>query len=837
MELSKLWQSVTGSTSVAVMTALILAFTVVLAVAAVAGPVRAWIRHTLFRTATAFGLVRHRYRSWFLDQHSKLGNTYGGKVEHLDLASVYISLCFDQDADRPERIPATKVLAQTNAGRLIVTGDPGSGKSTLLKAYGSGMLRQSRSHSQDSSDLRLIATSRSVPVYVRLREFAKDCSSGLAAYIATAILERQAQLADGRAYLDRILERGRCVVLLDGLDEVSPEQYRQVKEAILEFAADGSPGAQAQIVLSCRQQNFLNVAEDWIPVFAPITHRLAPLSDAEIMRTLNKRAAEFAEPRSIQDFYKSINEADARELHGTPLILALSLWLYLNNPAYRIPNSIAAFYTMMIRELVSRHSFRTEIKPGPNQFATEVKVRFLRKFALWAAERPGKFDEFTYEEMVGYARTLALRDLSPERAADLVREIIDRSGLIEKISEEDEYIFSHRSFHEFLAADQLSRTPEKSVGKLWTLAGNSQWRQVIVFFASFEHDDAEKFISGLVERNLELVGNCLVVGDPLPRETLQKILDALAHAARTARTNRPYIAALVSATRMSRAEDRDLAVEALGSVLSDILEVDGFEQLGGIDNRTALTLATAITEAESPAIARRIVRLLGFLPDADARTVEILWNYLSIPGVEHEEATSRVVDRLLTLATERDCFAALEELPASRPAALADLEPRRIYPFEHALPPEANLVTLLAWLDYTELEPTAPNRFLTARQENPEAFARVERDKSRRTIFVSLFPIGRSIILAGPIVALIACAYLLVVHWQSFHMFGGWWQTAVAALVPPVAAAVAAGLLAGIGRGPDHELRIGILPMFVSDLGNPSPGARTPGSTWPPSSG
>jgi hypothetical protein len=281
------------------------------------------------------GVVHRRYGRWFVKTYRVVYNVYLDRQEELDLSVTYVSLSVQGGGDVESRLVASRVIADRAARRLLIVGDPGTGKSTLLKAYGVGSVRRRRG--LEGSELRMIARSREVPFFVPLRRFASEfdrVGGDLGQYLAAQVLMAQAGLArpTAEAFLRRLLDTARCLVLLDGLDEVPKARYRQVRDAVYRFADDQSPPMpthRARLVLTCRRQNFLTMKEEWLPAFAERSHALSPFRDAEIFRYLQNLRNSFVPPQSPETFINAVRAAGMLDLHRTPLVLAMSVGLFL----------------------------------------------------------------------------------------------------------------------------------------------------------------------------------------------------------------------------------------------------------------------------------------------------------------------------------------------------------------------------------------------------------------------------------------------------------------------------------------------------------------------------
>ncbi|MHC5772138.1 MAG: NACHT domain-containing protein, partial [Nostoc sp.] len=132
-----------------------------------------------------------------------------------------------------QRVSGLEVLAKNT--NLMVVGKPGSGKTTYLQRIvtecNAGNLQAHR-----------------IPVLIKLREFVDNGREF--AYSLERYLQQCWQLSN--AEIDLIFHQGRVLVLLDGLDEVTGKDGKNIAKQIKQFARNYP---QMQVIVTCRTQS------------------------------------------------------------------------------------------------------------------------------------------------------------------------------------------------------------------------------------------------------------------------------------------------------------------------------------------------------------------------------------------------------------------------------------------------------------------------------------------------------------------------------------------------------------------------------------------------------
>jgi hypothetical protein len=733
------------------------------------------------------GIRYRQYSRKFVRSWGIYKNPYLNKDESLDLRSTYVPLLVrGRDGLRETGLArrvrqASEVMAELPV-RMVIIGDPGSGKSTLLAAQGVSMVRGSGPPAPGRQVVPYLVQLRDLATFVPANKERVSGQNIVADYITDEILVKGGffkSIARAREFFRRSLDEEKAVVMLDGFDEVAGDKLDAVMGAIDDFMHDGNadrPTGKAKIWLTCRTQNFAVIRGRWIDGrFAPYDlYSLEPLSDTDIVNYLNKfgytqkfsymkRAPRtFATAEGPGQFMAAIRQDDKIDLLRAPLILAMAVGLYADRPG-DIPSSIGTLYQEMITEMLNRHLFLND-RPGPRPviYKTTDKYSFLQQFALHAARTTGTFGDFTKDQVVAYCDELKdTLDVQGKPEA-FVDEIIFHSSLLSDVHHSGLFHFAHRSIQEFLSARELRTQPDE--GFLLGQATDLNWRQVIQFYtAGREARQVDEFLLQLATVNAVLAVRCLQAAKS-SGQAARAVLSAMRL------ESSDSIGALAAATHSPQPFVQEQAIERLDDA---VMAPDGPFAAANMGVDEMLPLLRFLASAHQAKIVEKMAGVVRELPD-DARLVGPIWQCLRADGIQHPEhaqACSEIVDRLLQFATDPVAF---KELAAQDPGDrqfLAGLR-QRAYPFRRALPPEHNLVTLLAWAEYRGVLPAELNRFFAAKAAGE--LDQVESAR-RRTVKFSLCWPARAVSVALLLTAAGFAGFGLVKHpGQALHPFG-WW--------------------------------------------------------------
>ena len=134
----------------------------------------------------------------------------------------------DQEDDEADRVITIPQALRDSNKKLVLLGDPGAGKTTLLRYLAlvyANSLRLKTDRGSVSKELGLDEDGL-IPIYIPVSSFgaslkpmAQVTPESLIGYIRFSLLEMG--LLDAFSEIEKSLGSGNCIVLLDGLDEVS----------------------------------------------------------------------------------------------------------------------------------------------------------------------------------------------------------------------------------------------------------------------------------------------------------------------------------------------------------------------------------------------------------------------------------------------------------------------------------------------------------------------------------------------------------------------------------------------------------------------------------------
>ncbi|MEV0783553.1 NACHT domain-containing protein [Streptomyces sp. NPDC050423] len=424
--------------------------------------------------AAALGAAYRRTKIFGLDE-------LGRHDSEWDLDTAYLSL-EAQSRDRPgapaDPHPGPRRIDTllSDRPRVLLRGDAGAGKTTLvwwLAAHASA----------GTLGPRLTALNGLVPFVVPLRTLrARGGTFPSVGQLATAA--RPAVDDPPEGWAGRVLESGRGLLLVDGLDEVPPDD----REAAYDWLSGMLRRYPATRCVATVRPHA--VAPDWLASEDFEELRLLPMRNEDIAAFVAAwhRAARLDDPdhATLTELEHDLTRQFAANstlsnLARTPLLCAVICALHRRRQGL-LPETRWSLYDSALAMLLGNRDKRRRIDaPEGITMNVDEQAQLLQRIAIWLVR--GGQSELDRDQAL-HQLDQALRGMEQIRrqgtAQEVLTHLLNRSGVLQERAD-GVYQFAHRTFQDFLAAKEFIEG-----GHLHELIGRAdsqQWQDVILLSA------------------------------------------------------------------------------------------------------------------------------------------------------------------------------------------------------------------------------------------------------------------------------------------------------------------------------------------------------------------
>ena len=423
---------------------------------------------------------------------------------------------------RQQQERVTDLLRQSQ--KLVIVGKPGSGKTLSLKfialmlAYGE----------PGASRLRLDLPF--VPIYVRLAQYAEELKKDSFLALETFLMEYVKRYHPGQPrqdeFLQTALDKGLCMILLDGLDEVGDVGDTLIKgktlrskiiEEVQRFSSRRcGKECSNRIVVTSRLEGY---RRGDLPGFVE-----TELSDLKIpdeveeflLRWFAAYEQEFHPDLGLDDAYRKARDRvkalmsdimraeSVQRLAMNPLLLTILAMIH--EMGARLPNQRVKLYETVAKTMIENWRIeQTRHDISIYEVLSQSHIMpILASLAYWIhVHRPGgSMPEADWREQIAEQVKKRIEDESKvEEVVEMfLRHAREEVGLLTEKSP-GQIGFFHLTLEEYLAAVDIARRGmEERRKRLKEHWANPRWREVILLTAgelTLRSDDLVDFINDL----------------------------------------------------------------------------------------------------------------------------------------------------------------------------------------------------------------------------------------------------------------------------------------------------------------------------------------------------
>ena len=459
------------------------------------------------------------------------------------LQEVYVALKVSSSKESP-RSSWEQIFEISNGKHIVILGQPGSGKSTLLD-YLVLILTGHINHPLTTYIGKLI------PIFVRLRDAGKN--KGTDSILTLIESPKNSGLNYyPKGFFKRNLQNGKCVVLLDGLDEVLDEAlHEKIVNDIVTFSNEYPDN---WIIVTCRTagwkdqlRNFrrYEIQEfegDDIRKFIGAWYREV-IRTEEINRLGINPSESLIRETEANSYRKSLDQADSLfgiiqgndslvRMARTPLIL--SLITLVHKIRTDLPKGRSRLYRECLEIMLEKWDIQDKRLDLIKSPSLKDKLFVLQHISMYFLENDLlQLDQRKLENLIAPL----IPSLTAQIPEDiLLRQLYERSGVFVELSL-GHFGFAHRALQDYLAASFIANNDLDSI--LLKHVKEERWREVILMAIGLVSPQQRSMalIQALIDQgyrdtmSLALAGYSLSediqIDEKLRIEVKERLLDAI----------------------------------------------------------------------------------------------------------------------------------------------------------------------------------------------------------------------------------------------------------------------------------------------------------------------
>jgi NACHT domain len=385
-----------------------------------------------------------------------------------------------------ERLPGTHLTHRFP--KVLLLGQPGMGKTTFLKH-----LALQAVESRDESD--------DVPVYIPLKDLTEDeadCN-------LQAVIQQEFSSVSADTVGQALLHQGRCLILLDGLDEVAwqeiPKIYRDIHNLVKKFPKN-------RYVVTCRTAAFKSNFPDFV------IGELAEFEQKQIEIFVRNWFSERNQSEYGEKFISKLgDEPSIRELTTNPLYLTMLCIMFQNS--YNFPKNKHNLYSDVVDASLRRWDASRQIdrlQPLEDRLSRPRKINLFSRIAYDGFTKQPTPQELWCEWELQKITSLFITNLTsiaPDQLDDVTGKVLkaieSNHGIIVEQAKKV-YSFSHLTLQEYFTAvyilskqqhDFLAHVVDQHILDI-------RWHEVFLIIAG-RLEDSDEFLKQIFKKATDLL--------------------------------------------------------------------------------------------------------------------------------------------------------------------------------------------------------------------------------------------------------------------------------------------------------------------------------------------
>gem|GEM_PF-6839702 len=385
--------------------------------------------------------------------------------------------------------------------KLVIIGAPGSGKSMLCKNI-------LFNHGVDHLNINKL------PILLELHRLNSNKTS------IEDLLEDELARNDfpnSKSFIAYNLKHGNLLLLFDGFDEVNSKEKTRVTNALNDFI---DLYEKCNLLITSRTMVYKNEFVDCVNQ----TLELVEFNHQQIRMYLKSWEKTMPQGKSVDQLMLALQDRpNIMQMATNPLMLTIIAYLYTDTVYHVLPHSRGEFYKNATDVLLDIWDVSRNL---PNIYEKIDKELLLRNLALEiqdnSVNQPDDRKIISARKIKEvFQRILPNLNLKAEDFSPILKEIVERSGLLIKIDGGENYQFAHLTLQEYYSAQLLSENREGLLKRF--KQDNYLWAEPLKLWCGLS-TNATKMIQDVFEINTIIAFDCLADARSVDEKTSKIIL-------------------------------------------------------------------------------------------------------------------------------------------------------------------------------------------------------------------------------------------------------------------------------------------------------------------------